>query len=123
MSAPDAYAYWLSVHNCNPASTMTTALPDVANDGTTITLARNAGCGSGGEVRLYTVDNGGHTWPGGSPYLPESMIGKTSADLKDRKSVVEGKSVSVRVDLGGGRIIKKKRRTCSDSTSVKTNLP
>src|SRR3546814_11614318 len=26
----------------------------------------------------------------------------------DRKSVVEGKSVSVRVDLGGGRIIKKK---------------
>src|SRR3546814_15077884 len=27
----------------------------------------------------------------------------------DRKSVVKGKSVSVRVDLGGGRIIKKKR--------------
>src|SRR3546814_14794373 len=27
---------------------------------------------------------------------------------KDRKSVVEGKSVSVRVDLGGRRIIKKK---------------
>src|SRR3546814_15546565 len=29
---------------------------------------------------------------------------------KDRKSVVEGKSVSVRVDLGGRSIIKKKRR-------------
>src|SRR3546814_20071735 len=28
---------------------------------------------------------------------------------KDRKSVVEGKSVSVRVDLGGRRIIKKKK--------------
>src|SRR3546814_15389073 len=28
----------------------------------------------------------------------------------DRKSVVEGKSVSVRVDLGGRRIIKKKSR-------------
>src|SRR3546814_11740014 len=28
---------------------------------------------------------------------------------KDRKSVVEGKSVSVRVVLGGGRIIKKKK--------------
>src|SRR3546814_14778804 len=28
----------------------------------------------------------------------------------DRKSVVSGKSVSVRVDLGGRRIIKKKRR-------------
>src|SRR3546814_17563540 len=30
------------------------------------------------------------------------------ADLPDRKSVVWGKSVSVRVDLGGRRIIKKK---------------
>src|SRR3546814_13129596 len=29
---------------------------------------------------------------------------------KDRKSVVWGKSVSVRVDLGGRRIIKKKKR-------------
>src|SRR3546814_11809765 len=28
----------------------------------------------------------------------------------DRKSVVEGKSVSVRVDLGGRRIIKKKKQ-------------
>src|SRR3546814_11440910 len=31
--------------------------------------------------------------------------------LADRKSVVEGKSVSVRVDLGGRRTIKKKKRT------------
>src|SRR3546814_18930782 len=30
---------------------------------------------------------------------------------RDRKSVVKGKSVSVRVDLGGGRIIKKKNKT------------
>src|SRR3546814_17595274 len=29
--------------------------------------------------------------------------------IADRKSVVEGKSVSVRVDLGGSRIIKKKK--------------
>src|SRR3546814_14861830 len=38
-----------------------------------------------------------------------------SNDLKypaiDRKSVVEGKSVAVRVSLGGGRTIKKKKRT------------
>src|SRR3546814_15173841 len=30
--------------------------------------------------------------------------------FQDRKSVVQGKSVSVRVDLGGRRIIKKKKR-------------
>src|SRR3546814_20877467 len=37
----------------------------------------------------------------------------------DRKSVVKGKSVSVRVDLGGGRIIKKKR-TMGNNTSRRT---
>src|SRR3546814_14840734 len=33
------------------------------------------------------------------------------ADRVDRKSVVEGKGASVRVDLGGPRIIKKKKKT------------
>src|SRR3546814_14315947 len=39
--------------------------------------------------------------------LPHRPAGTPIADA-DRKSVVEGKSVSVRVDLGGRRIIKKK---------------
>src|SRR3546814_15164783 len=38
-------------------------------------------------------------------------------DRKDRKSVVEGKRVSVRVDLGGGRIIKKKTHTQNDTSN------
>src|SRR3546814_15403055 len=36
--------------------------------------------------------------------------------IEDRKSVVEGMSVSVRVDLGGRRIMKKKTKT-SNTTS------
>src|SRR3546814_11784245 len=49
-------------------------------------------------------------WPAG---CAEQGIGHAAAVVRalpgtDRKSVVEGKSVSVRVDLGGGRIIKKK---------------
>src|SRR3546814_14150616 len=40
-------------------------------------------------------------------------------DRADRKSVVEGKSVSVRVDLGGRRRIKKKKKH-KDSTQRKT---
>src|SRR3546814_20592916 len=35
---------------------------------------------------------------------------ETEAAPVDRKSVVEGKSVSVRVDLGGRRIIQKKKK-------------
>src|SRR3546814_13935815 len=37
------------------------------------------------------------------------VLGEVGKGL-DRKSVVEGKSVSVRVDLGGRRIIKKKKK-------------
>src|SRR3546814_11069479 len=42
---------------------------------------------------------------------PLSIADRTTALEVDRKSVVEGKSGSVRVDLGGRRIIKKKIRT------------
>src|SRR3546814_14182069 len=39
---------------------------------------------------------------------PSVTLKEFSIDQTDRKSVVYGKSVSVRVDLGGRRIIKKK---------------
>src|SRR3546814_15860144 len=39
-----------------------------------------------------------------------SRLDYLEQDGEDRKSVVEGKGVSGRVDLGGGRIIKKKKR-------------
>src|SRR3546814_19126239 len=70
-----------------------------------------------GKIEQYDLDNSGlppdlqalltqpadaPTWLG--PYAKSDEI------KEDRKSVVEGQSVSVRVDLGGRRIIKKKRQ-------------
>src|SRR3546814_20850159 len=40
---------------------------------------------------------------------------------RDRKSVVSGKSVSVRLGLGGRRIIKKKKKTRKSNTVKKSN--
>src|SRR3546814_20833279 len=40
--------------------------------------------------------------------------------IEDRKSVVEGKSVSVRVDLGGRRSIKKKKH--DDGNTIRTYI-
>src|SRR3546814_17978489 len=42
--------------------------------------------------------------------LASSHTADDGPQLIDRKSVVEGQSVSVRVDLGGRRIIKKKKK-------------
>src|SRR3546814_11856358 len=41
------------------------------------------------------------------PFLIRGDVAKLDHHLRDRKSVVKGKSVAVRVDLGGSRIIKK----------------
>src|SRR3546814_10970530 len=45
-----------------------------------------------------------------------------SAEKRDRKSVVEGKSVSVRVDLGGRRIIKKQNKNKIHATQITTRV-
>jgi polyhydroxybutyrate depolymerase len=37
-------------------------------------------CTEGADVVLYTIDGGGHTWPGGEP-LPEWITGYTSPDI------------------------------------------
>src|SRR3546814_19509699 len=47
---------------------------------------------------------------GHEPADEQALPPPAAADAVDRKSVVEGKRVSVRVDLGGRRIIKKKKR-------------
>src|SRR3546814_436850 len=46
--------------------------------------------------------------------LPEDLATETPSP-EDRKSVVSGKSVSVRVDLGGRRVIKKKTAKTTES--------
>ena len=37
-------------------------------------------CAENADVILYTVEGGGHTWPGGKP-LPEWMVGRTTSEI------------------------------------------
>ena len=45
-----------------------------------VSAARYTDCDDAAEVDLHTVDEGGHTWPGGRP-MPESITGTTSEDV------------------------------------------
>src|SRR3546814_14162937 len=56
-----------------------------------------------------STDRPGKTCGKNSRCILASASRATILPKLDRKSVVEGKSVSVRVDLGGRRIIKKKK--------------
>jgi polyhydroxybutyrate depolymerase len=54
-----------------------TDLPIIVNDGTSITVQTLSNCRSLGNVLLYTVNGGGHAWPGGGSIA----IGKVSQNL------------------------------------------
>jgi polyhydroxybutyrate depolymerase len=41
-------------------------------------------CAGNAEVILYTIEGGGHTWPGGQP-LPEWIAGRTTRDINATK--------------------------------------
>src|SRR3546814_14563911 len=56
------------------------------------------------------------------PLRREIIVTQVVNDLVDRKSVVAGKSVSVRVDHGGRRIIKKKKREQHHKTHHQKNI-
>src|SRR3546814_13614153 len=65
--------------------------------------------GMADEVHGHVFDDGHVLGP-----VPGAQTGEVVVEddvEQDRKSVVEGQSVSVRVDLGGRRIIKKKTNT------------
>jgi polyhydroxybutyrate depolymerase len=57
------------------------SLPNAdVNDDMLTEVESFTGCPPGIEVRSYTVENGGHTWPGGWQYLAPRWVGKTTRD-------------------------------------------
>lgn len=92
-SVKDALSYWLKVNNKARVGSVTYlpyeekmipqpfGLPAVLDD----TKIRREVFSKGNihkpQVVLYTVEGGGHTWPGGPQYLPASMIGKASQQM------------------------------------------
>src|SRR5713101_9388893 len=39
------------------------------------------------EVIVYTIEGGGHTWPGGPQYLPVLLVGKASPNLDATETI------------------------------------
>lgn len=87
ISAPDSAAHWARINGCG-AIPLSSTLPDLApGDGTRVRLDSYLGCSTGNAVEFYTIDNGGHTWPG-SPYNP-LILGKASMDVSATLAIWE----------------------------------
>jgi polyhydroxybutyrate depolymerase len=81
LSVPDSVLFWVTHNNCSiiPNSTV---LPDNdPKDHTWVQRDIYADGFNNTEVVLYTIYNGGHTWPDGYQYLPESLVGRTTHDI------------------------------------------
>ena len=80
--------HWLKIDGCN-SNPVISNLNDDANDGTRITTTTFENDKNKDEVVSIIVLNGGHTWPGGEPYLPERWIGITSGNMKASEVIWE----------------------------------
>lgn len=54
-------------------------IPDTVGDGTTVIKSRFTPNNAGAEVVLYTIEGGGHTWPGQPP--PNPFLGKSTMNI------------------------------------------
>lgn len=77
LSAPASAAFWAERAGCQPEPERS-ELPDAVADGTRVVIDRYRECDSA-EVELFTVKNGGHTYPGTLGFSPD--LGRVSQDI------------------------------------------
>jgi polyhydroxybutyrate depolymerase len=81
LSVNDTVAFWSRMDGC-AAGLSTRPLPVRTRfDSTRITFSDSGICRDGSSVRLYSIEGGGHTWPGGMQYLPRFIIGRTTRQI------------------------------------------
>ncbi len=81
LGAKETRAFWAEKAGCAPDPTITAEPDRDPDDGTTVLREESAGCTSGAEVLLFTIQGGGHTWPGSTADLGEALVGKVSKDI------------------------------------------
>ncbi len=79
ISTDDTMKFWATNNGCtgNPSEE---ALPDIdPTDSTRVYKRTYPACTA--PLVLYRIEDGGHTWPGGSQYLPKRIIGPVNRDI------------------------------------------
>jgi len=80
VSLREAAEFWRNQDRTSPNS-VAEEVSESARDSTQVHREMYGGGRDGTEVVVYIVEGGGHTWPGGSQYLPVFLVGKVSHKL------------------------------------------
>ena len=81
LSVDESVGFWVRRNQCSSSPIVTEEPDRDPKDGTKVTREEYLNSTDSTEVILYTIDGGGHTWPGGFQYLPAWIIGKTCRDF------------------------------------------
>ena len=88
ISLSDATHFWVD-HDQTAKKPESADMPSHDTNGTKVRRDVYAGGKDGSEIVVYTIQGGGHTWPGGTQYLPEILVGKVNHDLKASDAIWE----------------------------------
>ncbi len=78
ISSDDTLQFWGKNNGCDSKTINTKNLP--GSTGTIKTVHEKLSCPPAFPVERYVVKGGGHTWPGGSQYLPPRIVGALATD-------------------------------------------
>jgi len=87
-SVADTINGWVARNGCLSAA-RSEEIPDAVDDGTSARREIYEGCRDDATVILLRVDNGGHTWPGGLPYLGEDRVGPVCRDFSGNQEMLD----------------------------------
>lgn len=80
LSVDGTTALWAEDEACS-ATPEEEPILDRVHDGTHVMRRTWPECGGRGAVIAFRIEGGGHTWPGGTQYLPKMMVGIASQNL------------------------------------------
>lgn len=86
LAATRTAALFARVNGC-AGGPRVTAEPDTVRDGTRVLRSVYGGCRDGREVVLFTIEGGGHTWPGGPPV--GRSVGRVTRDLQANPTMLD----------------------------------
>ncbi|HEY7634909.1 MAG TPA: PHB depolymerase family esterase [Gemmatimonadales bacterium] len=80
LSAEETMAFWARAEGCS-LNAVSDLEPDrEPGDGTKVRRSEYPGCSHSRELVLYTIEGGGHTWPGG-PSVARLVVGRVTRDI------------------------------------------
>lgn len=82
LSVAESIQYWIKYNGCSLEQ------PEEFRKNAAIRTSYGSGK-DGSEVVLWTLEDGGHAWPGGKSTLPEQMVGKLNRDISASELIWE----------------------------------